>query len=187
MLSVIAMDDLRRYLATLPPGPIKDDATLRRLLSEAWSAFAVDLGPSDTAKVWRAEGFEWRPPVLAFDIERHGGTVLGSTRAELQHWEADVETGTARFVREGRRQLYPIQQAFDTARPADELAEAIRERRADPRLTWSKNGRVRVRTSTVLPEACKQTTEGRRKRLIRDLTKRLPDWTRRGSWWELTV
>jgi len=40
-------------------------------------------------------------PHLRFRIERHGGTVMGSTRAEVQ---LDIERGVARIEETGRRQ-----------------------------------------------------------------------------------
>jgi hypothetical protein len=36
------------------------------------------------------EDLEWNPPMLSFIIERHGAMVLGSTRAENQRWEIDM-------------------------------------------------------------------------------------------------
>lgn len=56
----------------------------------------------------RMEQVRWEPPVLSFIVERHGETVNGSTRAELQHWEVAVENRTARIVKTGQRQLKPM-------------------------------------------------------------------------------
>ena len=42
------------------------------------------------SKLGRMEKVEWQPPYLTFSIERHGATVKGSTRAELQNWQVDT-------------------------------------------------------------------------------------------------
>ena len=68
----------------IKPRRIDQPRKLERLLSEVWD----DLGGSDCGMaghklIGRMEHVEWNPPVLTFTIERHGGTVLGSTRAEL--------------------------------------------------------------------------------------------------------
>jgi hypothetical protein len=55
--------------------------------------------------LYRAEDVAWTPPFLTFTLERHGGTVNGSSRAELHHWEVNIETGVATIVKVGRRQL----------------------------------------------------------------------------------
>ena len=45
-----------------------------------------DAGPEDLA---------CNPPNLCFSIDRHGGTVMGSKRAERQTWTLNLETLTA--------------------------------------------------------------------------------------------
>jgi hypothetical protein len=63
-------------------GPISDASELETLLKECWYEFE---GADDT-KMWpskltgRMEDITWDPPILTFKIERHGGTVMGSTR-----------------------------------------------------------------------------------------------------------
>lgn len=47
----------------------------------------------------RMEQIVWEPPVLTFVIARHGGMVLGSTRAELQHWAVDLNKMTAEITK----------------------------------------------------------------------------------------
>jgi hypothetical protein len=71
------------------------------------------------------EAVAWNPPVLTFRIERHGGTVLGSTRAELQHWHVDLERKTASLVKTGRRQLRPMQPRLNVEPLVEEIVRLI--------------------------------------------------------------
>jgi hypothetical protein len=77
-------------------GSITDLDRAAGLLAAAWP----DLDGSrdmrmESRKLGRIESAEWAPPVLSFQIERDGGTVLGSTRAEIQIWHADLGRRTA--------------------------------------------------------------------------------------------
>lgn len=86
---------LREYLNTIPPGSIADPRALVPVLAECWAEFdGAGAESMRAAKLHRMEDVSWDPPVLAFVIERHGGTVLGSTRADLQSWGVNVETRT---------------------------------------------------------------------------------------------
>ena len=71
---------------------------LSKLLTFCWESFD---GSSETSMAadkidGRARGFKWKSPILTFEIERHGGTVIGSTRADRQEWTIDVEKRTAK-------------------------------------------------------------------------------------------
>ena len=48
---------------------------------------------------------EWHPPILSFKIERHGGFVLGSSRAEMQLSNIDTANLTATVVKTSHRQI----------------------------------------------------------------------------------
>ena len=53
-------------------------------LVDAWPNLPGSDDQSTFAeKLWRTEKLEWRPPMITFRLERHGGTVNGSTRADL--------------------------------------------------------------------------------------------------------
>jgi hypothetical protein len=90
------MDGLKRILSAMEPGAIAETAEVERLLAGCWDDLGgVDEGGMQGYKLLnRMEDVVWRPPVLSFVIERHGGTVMGSTRAELQHWSVDVDERT---------------------------------------------------------------------------------------------
>jgi len=133
----------------------------------------------------------WRPPILGFVIERHGGTVMGSSRAELQHWTVDVEHKTATMSVKGYRQKSPRQSAVDVKSIANELTELIINGHNDERLQWSTDRRVRVLSGKIFPDnsAKEQTLEGRKKRLVKAMEERLIQlgWLRKSSWWVRNV
>jgi hypothetical protein len=75
---------------------------LSKLLASDWDSLE---GSSKTAMAahkidGRARGFKWKWPILTFEIDRHGGTVNGSTRADRQKW-----TMTSRNERRDQRRL----------------------------------------------------------------------------------
>lgn len=181
-------ESLRAHLAGLPPGPISDATKVQRLLADAWDCLAVphDGGMKPNKLYGRMEDVRWSPPILKFVIERHGGTVLGSTRAELQSWSVDVEAGVATQLRDGRfRQLQPAQPRLDVKPLVDAIAAAILRGADDPRLKWSENRKtVHVQIGAVIPDAgFQQTTAGRRKRFRTHLSSKLSEagWFADGS------
>jgi hypothetical protein len=115
----------------------------------------------------RIEEVVWQPPVLSFTVERHGGTVLGSSRAELQHWEVNLPHKTAIIVKHGHRQLKPMAKRIYIKLLVDRILEAIRTG-SETELVWKHaDGTVAVKTTTIFPtgSAFRMTLEGRRKRL----------------------
>jgi len=114
----------------------------------------------------RAEDLCWDPPILKFSIERHGGLVLGSTRAELQTWAIDVTTGRAEIVALGRRQLKPMDARLDVKALARETAAMVVNGYESSRLKWTNPNRVRILISEVIPTTNQQTTTGRRRRFV---------------------
>src|SRR4051812_8749544 len=89
------VNSLRAHLATVQRA-ITDTTALECLLAACWPELGGDHGGMEGCKLLgRMEDVVWNPPQLTFSVERHGGTVQGSTRAELQRWTVDVERGTA--------------------------------------------------------------------------------------------
>lgn len=169
--------ELRALLERLPPGkvPIDFEARVKELLAEVWSEFAgAEETKMEPHKVWRAENLQWDPPVLSFIVERHGGLVMGSTRAELQKWNVDFEKMQATYDPEGGyRQIFPRSPRWKAEPVAEEIAKLIQERREDPRLQWLKNGKVRILTSKIVPGGYKQTLQDRKKRFFKALDEKL--------------
>jgi hypothetical protein len=169
------MDDLRRYLATIPPGEISDTDELQGLLAECWDDLMVTEGGMKAYKLMgRMEQVSWTPPDLHFEIERHGAAMLGSTRAEVQRWTVNVETGTASLRTPGRRQLYPMSPRLNVEPMTEEIAQFIVNRERDERLKWYEDGHVRVLIGKIIPsEGPQETLLKRRRRFRISLTKRL--------------
>ena len=170
------MQKLRDFLASTPPGPIPDPGDLERLLAACWHEFDGDDGGMTGDKLLgRMEGVVWKPPGLCFTVERHGGTVKGSSRATLQEWRLDMDKNTARCEERRFRQVRVRQPRFGVVPLAEEVASAICQRRDDQRLKWHEDGRVRVLIGKVLPDgsAVAQTLAGRRRRFRVALRVRL--------------
>jgi hypothetical protein len=170
------MKELTGYLMSLNPGPVEQTNQLEWLLAKVWDDLAGgESGLVGHKLISRMEHAEWHPPRLSFVIERHGGTVLGSTRAELERWTVDLDRQTTTCERSGHRQLSPMARRLDVEPIADEIADKIIRREADNRLRWLPDGRVRLQMDKVFPKGSgfKQTIEGRRRRLREKLIERL--------------
>ncbi len=158
-------DMLQHHCATLPPGPVADVLTLERILAAAWNELVSDDGRMEAYKLLnRMEAVVWNSPILSFRIERHGGTVMGSTRAEIQHWTVDVELKTATLVKSGRRQLQPRAKPYPMKGVVAEVTEAIQKGQDDDRLHWDRPDKVTLKTCEVFPKgsAYRMTLEARR-------------------------
>jgi len=121
------------------------------------------------------EAVQWNPPLLTFTVERHGGTVLGSTRAELQQWTIDLDRMTATCERKRHRQLHPMAKRIDVSSIADDVAQSILDGVTDDRLRWLGDGRVQIQVSKIYPggSGFKQTVQGRRRRFRKALIEKL--------------
>lgn len=49
----------------------------------------------DDHKLHRIENPRWDPPYVIFELERHGATVAGSSRAEVHRWHVNIDTMVA--------------------------------------------------------------------------------------------
>lgn len=105
-------------------------------------------------KLERLEEPTWMPPLLSFVVERHGGTVLGSTRAELQKWWVDPFKAEVVLSKGGWRQLYPMSPRLNVGPLADRVAELVLSgmddtgssgRRIDLRWEWWSAGSSRTK------------------------------------------
>jgi len=171
------MQQLLEYLGSIPPGPVTDGDSLESLLASAWEEFAgaSDGGMQGDKLYGRMEAISWEPPILIFKLERHGGKVQGSTRAEIQCWEVNTATRIATCAICGHRQLTPMQPRLDVRPLAEQVSHLIIESRPDSRLTWRLDGSVRVLVGEILPDglAMKDTLQGRRKSFRTELERQL--------------
>jgi hypothetical protein len=162
------IDRLRAHLATVQPGELADTTDLERLLAGSWDEFTGDDGGMKGYKLLgRIEDVTWQPPKLTFTIERHGGTVMGSTRAELQHWEVNVELKTAVIVKCGHRQLMPMAKRIYIKPLVERIVAAIHGGCGNELVEKHDDGTFSLKTTLIFPKgsAVNMTLEGRRKRL----------------------
>jgi hypothetical protein len=175
-----AVNDLHAYLENVAPGQIRQPSGLDELLAQAWPSLCVgDTRGMEPYKLFgRMEEIEWHPPKLSFVIERHGGTVQGSSRAELQKWSIDTSTWRATCVPHGYRQLCPMSPRLDVRPLVAEIAGIICGGGDDSRVKWigvSRN-EVRVQIAAIIPdEGPAQTVAGRRKRFRKRLEETLAE------------
>ena len=174
------------YLKGVPEGPMNDTSELEVLLYDAWEEFdgssATNMEPRKIGG--RIEDVHWNDPELSFVIERHGGYVSGSKRAELIRWVINLDTKSATWGQCGVRQLIPTAPKLDVRPIAQEIAGLIFGRKEDDRLKWQDDNTVRVLIGKVIPEdgvAAKQTISSRRKRFRKELNNILPtNWQEDG-------
>lgn len=159
---------LRELLQTLAPGLVEDPNAIEMLMMESWDYFdggsAQGMNPEKLSRC--VENLEWDPPRLTFVIERHGGKFAGgSTRAEKQRWNLDLEKFTARCASAGYRQNEPRQPKLDLAPLVEKVLDAVKSERHENFLKWYTSQHVHINTSAVLPPTpYKDTQNGRSKR-----------------------
>ena len=176
-------DALQAYLDEQGAGLLERNDTLVQLLQSCWMEFD---GSSNEgmyrSKLSRLEIPEWGPPRLKFQIMRHGRTVQGSTRGEIQHWTLDLGAKTASGEIRGYRQLEPRAKSLDVRPFAREVAQKILQHTEDPRLRWLPDSGVPVLIGNVVPAVgFNRTVEGRRKRFKSTLEEEL----QRSGWYKV--
>lgn len=162
------MEKLIEYLATVPQGKISTTSELASLLFNHWEEFkGSDIESTEGYKlVGRMEEVYWSPPELTFKIERHGGTVMGSSRASLHKWTLNLENKTAECNTSGYRQLDKREPNLNVKKIAEEIFPIIINKKSDERLKWYDDGTVRILIGKIIPtdSAVLQTVANRRKR-----------------------
>lgn len=186
MTSDDSITSLHSFVKRLPTGEIQDSGAVCSLLQDCWDLLegSHDQNTSST-KIYRAESMSWTPPILSFVLERHGGTINGSSRADLHHWYVDVEQGTASIETGKYRQLRPASSRLDTNGLAKEVAERILNRLEHSTLEWNtEQDYVVIKISEIIPtNASAQTTTARRKRFNEALETIMVEngWIRRNK------
>jgi hypothetical protein len=183
--------DIRYWLDSRLDGSIDSLRELEELLVRHWDS--LDGGDADGMSAQkltgRIESASWHSPILRFQIERHGGTVMGSTRAEVHAWTVNLDTGIAAITDKGHRQIRPMESRWDAKSAAKEVGSAILNGdESYPLVRWLRSGRIRPRLQHIVPSANIQTLEGRSRRFNRELEKVLEvkGWRRqKGGYWTL--
>jgi hypothetical protein len=166
--------ELRSALQRCPEGPTPEElrGEVLRALEGCWDALpGSDRENTTTDKIHRADNLRWAPPQLSFELERHGGTVMGSSRADIHRWTVDVDSGIATCFVGGYVQVTPRSRPVHTRPIAQEIAALISVGKEDPRLKWAENrSRVRVVVGNIPAlDGVNRTRAGRRERFRRDL------------------
>lgn len=180
---------LLELLKTHPAGTIDSKTDLgAKVIDALVNAWPNLPGSSDQStssdKLWRAEDLRWSPPQITFCLERHGGTVNGSSRADLHYWVVDVKKGEARIARQTYRQLEQNDSRLDCSALARVVADAIGSGDRRTGLVWDDGAQsgeqsVTLKIAELIPTTNLQTTTARRKRFRKAL---LPLMDERG--WE---
>ena len=164
------------HLDSLPPGELEVTSRLIELLGAYWYQLPDSTFEGMTkGKLQRMEDVKWDPPKLSFSIERHGGTMMGSTRAYLHRWVVDAESWTAECnPQHSYRQLEERDSPLRVGKIVDEILQLVASEKDDERLKWSADrSRVRVLVTSFITGRYQQTQSGRRRRFREALEKRL--------------
>lgn len=156
----------------------EDLMELLSLLQEAWPEIeGADEEKTEAWKLSRAEDVTWQSPELGFTLERHGATVLGSSRAQLHTWAVNIETKRAGHEVTGYRQLRPRSKRWDPEPDVSRLVEAVLRGQDDPNIRWGsgkQDFRV-VGVGKLVPGTAKETITDRRRRFRVLMQERLKD------------
>ena len=167
-----AIKPLRDYLEKLSAGTALDVKQVADLLSSCRASLEGSNATKMRGdKLWRIEEPEWNPPFLDFSIERHGQTVMGSSRASLYRWRVNVREGSATIVGEKRRQLHTMDKRLDVRPIAEAVADAIINTKDDARISIGKNGTIKLKIANIIPATKSQTTSSRRSRFRKYLNE----------------
>ena len=174
---------LKDFLEGQPVGSLSAEVgeQVIPLLVDCWDSLqGSDQEATSAHKLGRAKAaLTWQPPILSFVIERHGATVLGSSRAALHCWEIDLDRGVASCdPNAGHRQLRAMAPRMNVKPIAKALAEDIVKSKTDhPALKWSADRtQVRILIGKLISGDVKQTISDRRKRFKKALQEALPGW-----------
>lgn len=180
-------------LSSIPAGavPARKNDELFKLVVASWHEFSGSGQTSMEAwKILRDNGPEkvtWNPPLLSFVIDRHGATVLGSTRAERQQWTLNIDGRTAEHMQIGFRQLYPNAPKLNVRSLAERVCKVVQEGQSstsdllsDGIVVWKNADELIVFQGKLIPKTVQRTTIGRRKRFRVDLKQKM-----RAIGWEL--
>ncbi len=171
------LNALADFLASVPPGKIAEIHEIELALADCWEELSGSEreGMEGYKLRRRMEKVVWNPPRLEFCIERHGRTVMGSTRADIQHWVVDLAARTATIVKQTHRQIRPMGTRVQVKPIAEEFTRLIITRQENESLKWYPDGSVRVQIGSLFPNrnSPKQTVAGRRQRFWAELSTRL--------------
>ena len=161
---------LLELVKTLPEGPIDRKTELGKQVFDGLEIVWPKLqgsGDQNTLadKLYRAEKLAWAPPLITFCLERHGGTVNGSSRAFVHFWEIDLEKRVARIARQSHRQLEKMAKKLDCSALARDIVAVIDSGANHEGFAWDDGKQtITMSIGKLIPDTGQQTTTARRKR-----------------------
>jgi hypothetical protein len=182
--TLLSIQPLLNKLNDTPRGAIEGPAEdeIISLLDKCWQDLeGADQTSMKDWKLSRLENLSWNPPILSFTIERHGATVLGSTRAELQEWTVNLNLATAHWAPGGYRQLVPTAPKLNVKPIAARVCDAVRQGPASNCdlvnqgiVVWDSSDHVSINHGMLIPSGGYQrTVAGRRRRFRDELTSKM--------------
>jgi len=148
------MQELRNFLASLPPGSIAAPSHLERILASSCHDFEYSNQENMKAgelKNREIEEVEWKPPILSFTIQRYRVTLLGSATSERQRWEVNVVTKEALCYKAGSERANPSQPPPNVEPIVEEDVRLIKNHQKTEWLKWQNDGSVHVVMGKVFP------------------------------------
>lgn len=169
---------LIQLLQSQSKGEVKQKEQVEKLLASCWDSFQDSNleGMSGSKLIGRMEKVFWDPPCIKFEIERHGSMNLGSTRANMQKWEVNINQGEVELISSNEyREKIPRERPVYVKPIAEEIANAVIQRKNHPNLEWKSHNCVKVLIGHLLPQkgSFKTTVESRRKRFRQKLGEML--------------
>jgi hypothetical protein len=140
---------------------------LHSLLAPIWPLLE---GSSQTGmevhKLARMKAPVWQPPVLRFELERHGAMKFGSSRAERQYWSVNTDSGQLTQSSHGYVQVRPRDKPLNVQPLVDEIVQAASTGATHRALVWTGSDSLTLRIGVLIPENAmpKQTLRSRRSR-----------------------
>lgn len=175
----VSVEHIKQYLDDPKSDYSQDSTKLAEMLAAHWEEFGgSDENSMEGYKLFqRMEYVSWSPPLLEFVIERHGSVVKGSTRAELHHWQVNLDSMTASIIKRSQRQLIPTAASIDVKPIAKNLATDLLKLKNSEILKWKSDNEVKVEFAKIFKSDSgnKQTVAGRRKRCRGELEKIVED------------
>lgn len=168
------LQDLKQKFLDFPEGPITDWKFISSI-GEHWHLFeGSSFTAMNSGKFDRVESPMKKGDTLIFEIERHGGTVNGSSRAIVYTWSVDFDKFAATVMKESFRQLKPISKKYDPTGDVDSILNLIVSNKDDDRLLWNqKRDACRVLSSKIVRGNSQKTLSGRSKRFAAALSTKL--------------
>lgn len=170
-------EDIVTTLNTLVPGDVPEPSEVSAVLAKHWDYLpGSNLTNMSSEKLDRIENVSWHPPLLQFEIERHGGKQYGSIRDEVHQWTVDVERRQLNCCLKKIRQNASRAASLDLGPIVQRVLLAVKSGKCaaqpDEHVRWLQDEEIRIEVSKLVPRSGvpKQTLEGRRRRLRGQLT-----------------